>query len=157
MKNEIEYIRVSTDMEYSQAKEIFIEYQQFLNVDLCFQSFESELSNLNIIYQEPKGIIILAKYDKQIVGSIALKPIEVNNCEIKRLYIKPAFRGKGIGKELLNLIMEFAVGSNYAKIKLDTLANLTEAISLYRNSGFIETNAYVYNPLESVIYFEKSI
>jgi putative acetyltransferase len=147
----------SSPIDYEQVKNIFIEYQQFLNVDLCFQSFEKELLNLDTIYKSPRGTIILAKNNDEIVATVALKPIEENNCEMKRLYVKPEFRGLGIGEKLVTELIQFAKEANFDKMKLDTLTRLTAAVKLYRKFGFIETKPYVYNPLDEVLYFEKTL
>lgn len=155
--SKVEFFIPSSIIEYELTKNIFIEYQQFLKVDLCFQSFENELNNLGKIYASPKGTIILAKVDNEIAGCIALKPIEENNCEMKRLYVKPVHRGLGIGLALVSQLIEFAKGNKFEKMKLDTLKSLKEAVTLYHKFGFIETQPYVYNPLEEVLYFEKNL
>lgn len=151
------FCTASSPQDYEEVKKIFIEYQQFLNVDLCFQSFENELLNLDTIYKPPKGTIILVKNKDEIVACVAIKPIEENNCEMKRLYVKPEFRGLGIGEKLVNELIDFAKAANFDKMKLDTLTRLTAAVKLYRKFGFIETKPYVYNPLDEVLYFEKSL
>lgn len=154
---EITYCNPETDLDYQLVIEIFKEYQLYLGIDLCFQQFDCELNNLKTIYQKPKGIIILAKTASEIIGCVALKPIEMNNCEMKRLYVKPAYRGFGIGKQLTERLIEFAQNSKYDLMKLDTLTQLNEAIDLYKRLGFKSTNPYVFNPLNDVLYFEKEL
>lgn len=146
-----------TEKDFDLVKDIFMEYQQYLNVDLCFQSFESELNNLKNIYEPPKGTILIVKAAEEIVACVALKPIEENNCEMKRLYVKPAFRGNGLGQKLVESLIEFATLNKYNKMKLDTLVSLKEAVILYKKMGFVETKPYVYNPLNDVLYFEKQL
>ena len=146
-----------TEKDFDLVKDIFMEYQQYLNVDLCFQSFESELNNLKNIYEPPKGTILIVKAVEEIVACVALKPIEENNCEMKRLYVKPAFRGNGLGQKLVESLIEFATLNKYNKMKLDTLVSLKEAVILYKKMGFVETKPYVYNPLNDVLYFEKQL
>jgi putative acetyltransferase len=153
----ITYFNAQTKANYDLTKVIFIEYQQYLKIDLCFQSFENELLNLDKIYAAPKGTIILAKFENKIVGCIALKPIEENNCEMKRLYVKPKYRGNGMGAELITKLLDFAKDNNYEIMKLDTLKTLNEAVTLYHRFGFIETPPYVFNPLDEVLYFEKKL
>ncbi len=156
-KSTIIFFNPEKEEDYKATIEIFNEYQQYLGVDLCFQQFENELNNLNSIYKKPAGTIILAKVGHEIAGCIALKPIEKDNCEMKRLFVKPAHRGLGIGTSLVEMLIEFAKTAKYKLIKLDTLTNLSDAIALYQKYGFENTNPYVYNPLENVLYFEKKL
>lgn len=153
----MEICHPQTKSDFDQVKNLFIEYQQYLGVDLCFQSFEKELETLNEVYKEPSGTIIIAKNNEDIIGCIALKPINNIECEMKRLYVKPDFRGLGIGKLLAQAIINCAVERHYTLMKLDTLTTLTEAVALYKALGFIETSPYVYNPHDEVLYFEKSL
>ncbi len=157
MNEEIIIYSPVTFEDYEAVKKVFIEYQEFLNVDLCFQNFDKELNNLAAIYQAPKGVIFLAKIRNEVVGCVALKPIEINNCEMKRLYVKPEYRGKNIGKQFIEKLLKFAKEQKYDKMKLDTLTTLTEALKLYKNYSFTETKPYVYNPLSNVLYFEKDL
>jgi putative acetyltransferase len=143
--------------ELEQVREIFIEYAEFLKVDLCFQNFEKELQTLHEVYSPPKGCIILAKEEEKVVGCIALKPIEESVCEMKRLYVRPIGRGKNLGRKLVEELIIFAKKSGYKTMKLDTLTTLTYAVELYRSMGFIETKPYVYNPLNEVLYFELTL
>jgi putative acetyltransferase len=153
----LEFFSPESAKDYEQVKEIFKEYQVYLNIDLCFQRFDNELATLNEIYKPPKGAIILAKLNDQIAGCIALKPIEDNNCEMKRLYVKPMYRGHNIGKKLVELIIEYAKNNKYTLMKLDTVDKLVEAIDIYQKMGFKKTEPYVYNPLSDVLYFEKDL
>jgi ribosomal protein S18 acetylase RimI-like enzyme len=146
-----------TDSELEEVRKIFIEYADFLNIDLCFQDFEKELKTLSTVYAPPKGCIILTKKGEEIVGCVALKPIAEGICEMKRLYIKPTSRGEKIGKKLVEELISFAKNAGYKTMKLDTLKSLNEAIALYRSFGFKETAPYVYNPLEEVLYFELDL
>jgi len=143
--------------ELEEVRQIFIEYAAFLKVDLCFQDFEKELNTLHQVYMPPLGCIILAKEDNQVLGCIALKPIGVGVCEMKRLYVRPAARGKGFGHLLVEELINFAQKVGFTTMKLDTISSLKEAIKLYRSKGFVETSAYVYNPLSDVHYFELAL
>lgn len=153
---QLHYVKHSID-ELEQVREIFIEYADFLQVDLCFQDFEKELQTLHKVYCPPFGCIILAKEDNQVMGCIALKPIAEGVCEMKRLYVKPAARGNGLGQQLVDELISFAKNAGYKTMKLDTITSLKEAIKLYRIKGFVETEAYVYNPLSEVLYFELTL
>jgi putative acetyltransferase len=154
---QLEYVKYTVE-ELEEVKNIFIEYSEFLQVDLCFQNFEKELQTLHQVYSPPQGCIILAKRDSKILGCIALKPIAEGVCEMKRLYVRPEARGLGLGRKLVEEVIRFAQKSDiYKTMKLDTLSKLKEAISLYRSYGFVETTPYVYNPLSEVLYFELKL
>ena len=153
---QLEYIKYTND-ELEEVKNIFIEYSDFLQVDLCFQDFEKELKTLHEVYLPPKGCIILAKQNDKTVGCIALKPIGNGVCEMKRLYVRPEVRGEGLGRKLVEELIRFAQKSSYQSMKLDTVSKLKEAIHLYRSIGFNETTPYVYNPLADVLYFELKL
>ena len=153
---QLHYVKYSIE-ELEEVREIFIEYADFLKVDLCFQDFEKELQTLHQVYFPPSGCIILAKEDGHVLGCIALKPIAEGICEMKRLYVRPEARGSSLGKKLVNELIEFAKKAGYKTMKLDTITSLKEAISLYRSKGFVETEPYVYNPLSEVLYFELTL
>ena len=153
---QLHYVKYSLE-ELEEVREIFVEYANFLQVDLCFQNFEKELQTLHQVYFPPLGCIILAKDEKKVVGCIALKPIGEDICEMKRLYVKPSARGKALGKQLVEELIHFAKGAGYKTMKLDTITSLKDAIKLYRSKGFTETDAYVYNPLPEVLYLQLSL
>lgn len=153
---QLHYVKYSLE-ELEQVREIFIEYADFLQVDLCFQDFEKELQTLHEVYFPPLGCIILAKDEKKVVGCIALKPIGEDICEMKRLYVKPVARGKALGNQLVEELIHFATQVGYKTMKLDTLTSLKDAIKIYRSKGFVETDAYVYNPLPEVLYLQLSL
>lgn len=140
------------------VQKLFLDYQEDLGIDLCFQGFQEELKTLPGSYQEPKGVVLLARNErKEAVGIIALKPLVENTCEMKRLFVYPEYRGKGIGKLLVKELLGYAVQQSYSRIKLDTLERLQAAIGLYRDFGFRETEPYNFNPDKEVRYFEKRI
>lgn len=153
---QLEYIKYTVE-ELEEVRNIFIEYSEFLQVDLCFQDFEQELQTLHRVYSPPNGCIILAKHNDKTVGCIALKPIGDGICEMKRLYVRPEARGLGLGRKLVEELIMFAKQSSYQSMKLDTVSKLKEAIYLYRSLGFVETAPYVYNPLSDVLYFELKL
>ncbi len=135
-------------------KTIFLEYAQSLNVDLCFQSFEEEIADLKKLYASPTGCILAAYEEENLIGAVALKKIGEGVCEMKRLYVRPAFRKFGAGKELVKLLIDKAKEKDYKVMKLDTLDILQPAISLYKSFGFKEITAYYHNPLAGVVYME---
>lgn len=153
---QLHYVKYTID-ELEEVREIFIEYAEFLQVDLCFQDFENELQTLHQVYFPPSGCIILAKEENQTLACIALKPIGEGICEMKRLYVRPQARGKAIGKQLVEELIEFAKKAGYKTMKLDTISSLKAAINLYQSKGFVKTEPYVYNPLSDVLYFELTL
>ena len=153
---EIEVIEYSKEALESAAV-IFREYANSLDVDLCFQGFDQEMSHLAIVYAKPKGCILLAKYQDDVIGGVALKQIGEGVSEMKRLYVKPKFRGFGIAKSLVDSLIQKAKEANYSIIKLDTLSTMTAAIALYTSFGFVPTGQYVHNPIETALFFELDL
>jgi len=146
--------------EMNQIRELFREYQQALGEDLCFQSFEAELENPLKKYDLNKGAMLLAYHENEVCGCIALQSLDDKEkavCEMKRLYVRPAFRKLGIGKLLVDKILEVAREKGYKKMKLDTLKRLEAAIDLYKTYGFTTTQPYYQNPLGDVVYMEKDL
>lgn len=150
-------IQAMTPELYAMAKDLFIAYQQYLNVDLCFQSFEAELNDLPAMYGPPTGALLLAFYHQDIAGCVALRAKGNGVCEMKRLYVLPAFQGKGIGKQLATAIVAAGQQMGYKKMVLDTLDRLRPAIQLYSQIGFNPCPAYYHNPLEGVVFMEKAL
>lgn len=136
--------------------QLFRAYAEELNADLCFQDFERELENPLKKYGPPKGALFLAKYDDKPVGCVAFQSLsEAGCCEMKRLYVLPAWRKKGIAKLLIEPLLVTAKQNEYTCMKLDTLDRLVPAIELYKSLGFITAQPYYSNPLEGVVYMEK--
>ena len=114
----------NTAEEFAIAKELFKEYQAFLGEDLCFQSFDTELQQLDTMYGPPSGVLLLAKHAGEYIGCVALRDKGNGACEMKRLYVKETHKGKGIGKKLAEIIIEKAKELGYQKMILDTLDRL---------------------------------
>ena len=129
------------------VRELFREYQQQLGVDLCFQGFEAELAALPGKYARPQGQLLLAWTDDQIAGCVALRPIDEERCEMKRLYVRAASRKLGLGRLLVETICDEARRAGYKRIYLDTLPTMAAARGLYTDMGFELTEAYVHNPI----------
>lgn len=145
-----------TDLQI--VRELFREYQAELNENLCFQSFEAELNDPLKKYVQPGGCILLAFDGDNAAGCIALMPLsETGACEMKRLYVRPDYRKSGLGRELVEQLLAFAMQHGFQKMKLDTLQKLQPAISLYERFGFTHTSAYYTNPLAGVVYMEKEL
>ena len=147
---------------YSEAipivSRLFLEYSEELNENLCFQGFDDELQDPLKKYGPPCGSLFLAFWDAEPAGCVALQPLQEQwVCEMKRLYVRPAFRKHGVGGELIKVLLREAKAKSYIKMVLDTLQKLEPAIKLYAKNGFQNTSAYYENPLNNVVYMEKSL
>lgn len=140
------------------VRQLFRDYEAELDENICFQSFEKELENPLVKYGGKSAGLWLSYYNDEVAGCIGLLPLAQEGvCEMKRLYVKPAFRKYGIGRALVELILEEAKLKGHQTMVLDTLPKLQAAINLYKNYGFTERDAYYHNPLEGVIYLEKKL
>ncbi len=153
----IEIREASNSVDFDLAKSLFIAYQQFLGVDLCFQQFETELTMLADMYGPPQGSLLIAFADGEPAGCVALRPKERGTCEMKRLFVFEKFQGNGIGKMLAIEILEKSRQLGYQKMVLDTLERLRPALHLYKSLGFIRCQPYYQNPLEGVVFIEMSL
>ncbi len=138
--------------DLSVARQLFTEYQEWLNVDLCFQDFQQELDTLPGKYAPPSGCLLLARDGGKFAGAVCLRPLENNVCEMKRLFVRPDWRGIGLGRMLAIQVIDIARKQGYEIMKLDTLARLVAAESLYESLGFVRTEAYCVNPEDDVTY-----
>lgn len=137
------------------VRQLFREYEQAIGVDLCFQDFEAELASLPGAYARPQGVLLLAFLDRKPVGCAALKPLANSRaCELKRLYVRPEGRGRGIGLGLVRRVLREAKRQGYDTIRLDTLARMETALKLYRQLGFREIKPYYANSLPDSIFME---
>jgi putative acetyltransferase len=136
---------------------LFEEYAASLGIDLCFQGFERELAGLPGHYAPPQGRLLLALQDGQTAGCIALRPLEPGVCEMKRLYVRPAFRNHGIGRALVDRIIQEARQAGYRHMRLDTLPSMARALTLYRRLGFREIAPYYENPVEGAVFLELQL
>ena len=150
-----EIIIANTESDYTEASMLFKEYAAWLNIDLGFQNFDEELLQLKEMYFHPNGAIILSKNENIFTGCIAVRKKENDIAELKRMFIKPAYRKKGMGALLLQKALAIAKDLQYKKIRLDTLDTMTPAINLYKRYGFYEIEPYYFNPEKNAIFFEK--
>ena len=141
--------------EVEEARRIFREYEASLGVDLCFQGFEEELAGLPGAYAPPSGALLLARCDGESAGCVALRRLEEDVCEMKRLYLRPAFQGRGIGRAMAEAVIGQARRIGYRWMRLDTLPSMTRAIPLYRSLGFYDIPPYTVNPVEGALFLEK--
>jgi putative acetyltransferase len=139
------------------AKEIIREYLRWIAVDLSFQRVEDELAGFPATYEEPEGAFFLARAGEEIAGCVGMKKIGDGICEMKRLYVRDRFKGKGIGAALVERLVEEARAKGYARMRLDTLRKMEAAIGLYRKLGFREIGQYVENPLPGALFMEKDL
>ncbi|MGH9863849.1 MAG: GNAT family N-acetyltransferase [Candidatus Acidiferrales bacterium] len=136
------------------VRELFVEYSESLGVALCFQGFAVELAGLPGEYARPAGRLFLALDKERATGCGALRRIDEQTCEMKRLYVRPAYRGKGVGREMIDALMNSARAIGYGRMRLDTLPSMTKAIALYRALGFREISPYRANPVPGALFFE---
>ena len=147
----------NTANDYASAQEMFRAYAAAININLDFQHFEEELSNLSKMYSPPQGGIILASDHESVIGCVAIRRINEREGELKRMYVAPEYQNKGFGKILLQKALMLARECNYEKVKLDTLNYMSAAIHLYQQAGFYEIPPYYSNPISTAVYFEIEI
>lgn len=153
----VDIVDASTPSQIQTIRDLFREYEAFLQVDLCFQHFEEELAGLPGRYAPPQGALLLAIVAGQAAGCVAMRPLDAVVCEMKRLYVRPAYLGQGIGKKLAMHIIERAKDAGYVRMRLDTLEKLVPALSLYAALGFQTCPPYYANPLPGVVYLERAL
>jgi GNAT superfamily N-acetyltransferase len=141
------------------ARTLFREYADTLGFGLDFQGFDEELAALPGEYAEPRGTIVLAHVGEAVAGCVALRPLpdDPDACEMKRMYVRPLFQGKGLGRKLGERILADARARGYRVMRLDTIDTMTAAIALYRDLGFRTIPAYRYNPVPGALYFEADL
>jgi putative acetyltransferase len=154
----LNFAQAESPAQVAQARELFLEYAQSLGFSLCFQNFDKELATLPGGYAPPEGRLLLAEYDGQLAGCVALHKLESTLCEMKRLYLRPQFRGKGLGRALAERIVTEARQIGYLKMRLDTVEPLMkDAVAMYRKLGFKEIAPYCENPVAGAMYMELEL
>jgi len=136
---------------------LFREYANSLVFDLSFQDFEKELESLPGRYAVPEGCLLIAQNQDGIVGCVAVRKIDNGLCEMKRLFVRPEYRGTGIGRMLAMEIIQTAIRLGYSHMRLDTTPSMSTATSLYRSLGFYDTEPYCYNPVPGAVYLELDL
>lgn len=157
----IEFIVPSSPEQIEAVRAIFREYAASLSVDLCFQSFDEELAGLPGDYGPPRGTLLLALVDGEVAGCCGLRPLDTadypNAAEMKRLFVRKAFRGFGLGRQLAEAILDAARRGGYACVLLDTLDDMEAARALYEDLGFREVPPYYHNPIAGAHYLRAEL
>jgi len=143
--------------DIAEVHALLLEYQKALGVDLCFQGFDRELATLPGDYAPPAGRLLVARVGGRVAGCVALRALEPGVCEMKRLFARPEFRGRGVGRALAHAVIAAAREAGYARMRLDTMPAMREAIALYRALGFRETEPYRFNPVPGALYLELDL
>jgi putative acetyltransferase len=144
--------------QIGQARELFLEYARSLGFDLCFQNFEQELAGLPGDYAPPEGRLLLAKCEGQLAACVALHKLDSGVCEMKRLYLRPEFRGRGLGRALTERVVAEARQIGYRRMRLDSVEPvMKDAVAMYRKLGFKEIAPYCANPIAGAMYMELEL
>ena len=143
--------------EFDLVRRLMREYETWLGVNLCFQGFERELAGLPGEYAPPSGRLLLALAGVEAAGCVALRRQDADSGEMKRLYVSPTHRGKGLGGTLARAVIAAAQDIGYARVVLDTLPKMPEALALYRSLGFRDIPPYYHNPISGALYLELRI
>ena len=154
-RSQIEFLQATLPEHIEQARSLFLEYGSSLGFSLCFQSFDEELKNLPGAYGPPTGRLLLVRYANHAAACVALRKLEAGICEMKRLYVRPADRGRGLGRLLVERIIAEARAIGYERMRLDTIASaMTDAVALYRRIGFREIAPYSVIPIQDALWME---
>jgi putative acetyltransferase len=153
----LEIVSARSNDDIASARELFLEYSASLGIDLCFQNFDNELRELPGEYAPPQGRLLLARVDGELAGCAALRRIDEASCEMKRLYVPPRARGKGVGRALTTAVIDAARQIGYRRMRLDTLPSMREAIPLYESLGFRRIAPYYRNPIEGAVFMELEL
>ncbi len=143
--------------EVEQVRALVLEYAASLGVDLGFQDFAREMSEFPGEYTPPQGRLLLAVSGEEPAGCVGLRPLEPGICEMKRLYVRPRYRGQGLGQQLARAVISEACALSYAAMRLDTLPSMKAAIGMYRELGFQPIAPYYWNPVEGALFFELKL
>jgi ribosomal protein S18 acetylase RimI-like enzyme len=150
----VRIVQAETSRDIEDAGILFAEYAKSLGFDLSFQGFDAELADLAGHYARPQNCLLLAMVEGQAVGCVAMKRFDDGICEMKRLYVHPEYRGRGIGRALAEAVIEYARQAGYQAMRLDTVLPRDAAMGLYYSMGFENIDPYRYNPMKNAAYLE---
>jgi len=159
----VDIVQATSPTELAHIKALFLEYEQWISrhdpdgIDLSFQNFEAELASLPGAYAPPMGRMLLGVEDDQVAGGVCVRPLNDDVCEMKRLYLRPEFAGRGLGERLVNAIIKGAKDIGYGAMRLDTLPYMTAAQALYRKFGFEEIPPYYESPVTGTLFMELNL
>ena len=137
------------------VRELFLDYARLIGFSLAYQDFEAELAGLPGKFAPPAGRLLLARVGEEAAGVVALRALEAGICEMKRLFVRPAFRGRGLGEALVEHVIAEARVIGYASMRLDTVAaKMPAAVALYRSTGFVDIPAYYASPIPGTAFME---
>lgn len=153
----IEITDALSTADYAAGRTLIEEYAAALDIDLCFQNFSAEIASLSVIYGPPRGCLLLARIDGELAGCVAVRSHQGDICEMKRLYVRPRYRGVGLGRRLADAAIRSAEQLGYSRMVLDTLSSMAAALAIYEALGFREIEAYYPNPLERVRYLGREL
>ena len=154
----LQIVEAASSSQVARARELLVEYAQSLGFSLCFQNFDQELAGLPGDYAPPDGRLLLAAYEGELAGCVALHKLEIEICEMKRLYLRPKFRGKGLGRTLAETVISEARQIGYKRMRLDTVEPvMKDAVAMYRRLGFKEIAPYRANPMPGTLYMELEL
>lgn len=158
MSHQFTIVSAGDSAQIDQARVLFREYGASLGFHLCFETFERELADLPGEYNPPQGRLLLSFGDATAAGCVALRRLEERICEMKRLYVRPEFRGRGLGRDLVRALIKEARQSSYERMRLDTIVtSMPEAVGLYRSVGFKDIPPYHDKPIPGAIHLELDL
>ena len=150
--------QATTQHDIELARTLFKEYEASLGISLCFQNFGDELANLPGDYAPPLGRLLVAREFDQLVGCVALRSVDPTTCEMKRLFLRPEYRSRGLGRVLVEAIIEEARKIGYTHMRLDTISDrMGRAVELYKSMGFVEIEPYYHSPVDSTKFMELDL
>ena len=155
--SQLSVVEVGSSDDLAEARTIFQEYAESLGSDPCLQDFAEELATLPGRYARPDGRLLLAMVEDKVAGCAALRSLDVETGEMKRVYVRPAFRGLGLGRMLAESILHESRAAGYRRVRLDTLRSMVGAQQLYRELGFREIAPYGDNPVAGAVYLELEL
>jgi GNAT superfamily N-acetyltransferase len=150
-------IEPAGEADLPEVRALFLEYAGSLGIDLGYQGFDVELAGLPGDYAPPRGRLLIARDGARAIGCAALRPLAADVCEAKRLYVRPEARGTGLGRRLTDTLFAEARAIGYARLRLDTLPSMKQAIALYLSLGFRPIAPYRYSPVEGTLFLEKDL